>query len=146
VNVIFGIADLITTVTLWSAIVYWYWPITGPDFFVRWMVPRFVSQDRYVAIAVKCAWFKHLGLRAVLELRFIALITNPISILNFLVNDSHHSLLYRCWIVLCQFVFEWWLWRIGKDDDRWKKRRRKAAAKVKELGGKLVVVPVPAGA
>ena len=30
------------------------------------------------------------------------------------------------------------------DDDRWKKRRKKVAAKVKEVGGKLIVVPIPA--
>ena len=29
------------------------------------------------------------------------------------------------------------------DDDRWKKRRKKAAAKVKEMAGRLVVVPEP---
>lgn len=35
-----------------------------------------------------------------------------------------------------------WLW-ITKNfgDDRWKKRRKKAAAKVKEVAGRLVVVP-----
>lgn len=39
-----------------------------------------------------------------------------------------------------------WIWivsRVFKDDDRWKKRRKKAAAKVRELAGRLVVVPEP---
>lgn len=32
-------------------------------------------------------------------------------------------------------------YRKGDDDDRWKRRRKKALAKVKAIGGKLVVVP-----
>lgn len=39
-----------------------------------------------------------------------------------------------------------WFWLIKNDsdkDDRWKKRRKKAAARVKEVAGRLIVVPVP---
>lgn len=37
-----------------------------------------------------------------------------------------------------------WIFILSKDlgdDDRWKRRRKKAAAKVKEVAGRLVVVP-----
>lgn len=33
-------------------------------------------------------------------------------------------------------------WAMNDGDDRWKRRRRKLAEKVGQLGGKLVVVPV----
>jgi hypothetical protein len=37
-------------------------------------------------------------------------------------------------------------WTIGPDDDdRWKKRRKRLAGKVKALNGRLVVVPVTEG-
>ena len=39
----------------------------------------------------------------------------------------------------------WWFYIVkDKDrDDRWKKRRKKATAKIKEVAGRLVVVPLP---
>jgi membrane protein implicated in regulation of membrane protease activity len=38
----------------------------------------------------------------------------------------------------------WWDWYRRHDgDDQWKKRRKKALAKIKQVAGKLVVVPVP---
>ena len=41
----------------------------------------------------------------------------------------------------------WWTWiwwqHRKPPDDRWKKRRKKALAKIKQVGGKLVVVPIP---
>lgn len=36
------------------------------------------------------------------------------------------------------------IYRSHDDDDYWKKKRKKLAAKVKQLAGRLVVVPVPA--
>lgn len=36
----------------------------------------------------------------------------------------------------------WWIYR-HDGDDRWKKRRKKALAKVKQVGRKLVIVPIP---
>ena len=43
---------------------------------------------------------------------------------------------------LCDLL--WFVWiKDVDDDDRWKKRRKKAAAKVKEMAGRLVVVPEP---
>jgi hypothetical protein len=38
----------------------------------------------------------------------------------------------------------WWdIWKHDDHDDRWKKRRKKALAKVKQVAGRLVVVPIP---
>lgn len=47
------------------------------------------------------------------------------------------------WIPFLWVLDLLWLWIIRQldDDDRWKKRRKKAAAKVKEVAGRLVVVP-----
>jgi len=147
VSVVFGLADLFTTATIWTAFVLWYWPITGPEFLVRWLVPRFCSKDRYIAIAVKNAGFKELALKVLLEVRCVALVTIPITAVDDVaLHPGDHSLLYRCYLLACYGFFEYWLYKLGKDDDRWKKRRKKAAAKVKEVAGKLVVVPVPAGA
>ncbi len=40
-------------------------------------------------------------------------------------------------------LVNWWLMRQDEDnDDRWKRRREKLAAKVEAVGGKLTVVPV----
>ena len=43
-------------------------------------------------------------------------------------------------------LFNYWMFRdLHDDDDRWKKRRKKLAEKVEQVGGKLVVVvPRPA--
>jgi hypothetical protein len=42
-------------------------------------------------------------------------------------------------------LWNWWnLFRDKDDDDRWKRRREKLAAKVAEVGGKLQVVPAGA--
>lgn len=37
----------------------------------------------------------------------------------------------------------WWMWR-DKDDDRWKRRRRKATEAIKRVGSRLVAVPAGA--
>ena len=44
-------------------------------------------------------------------------------------------------IVWCSDLLWFIFIRDIDDDDRWKKRRKKAAAKVKEVAGRLVVVP-----
>lgn len=50
------------------------------------------------------------------------------------------------WDVLTSLINIWlnydW-WKNHNHDDRWKKRRKKALSKVKQVAGKLVVVPVP---
>ena len=48
-------------------------------------------------------------------------------------------------IILLINILIWWFWIVkDKDrDDRWKKRRKKAMAAIKEVGGKLVIVPLP---
>lgn len=61
------------------------------------------------------------------------------------------------WFITADSTWDWlalavnfWVWtdwyRNHKDDDRWKKRRKKALSKVKQVAGKLVVVPIPAPA
>lgn len=64
----------------------------------------------------------------------------PILILVFLVTaDSFWDR-----ISTMVNVMIWLDWLINHDDDDvWKKRRKKAVAKVKEVAGKLVVVPEP---
>lgn len=44
------------------------------------------------------------------------------------------------------WVGGYWMRNDKDDDDRWKRRREKLAAKVQEAGGKLVVVPVGSNA
>lgn len=48
-------------------------------------------------------------------------------------------------LLLVSNVALWWIFVVKDDDrdDRWKKRRKKATAKIKEVSGRLVVVPVP---
>lgn len=55
-------------------------------------------------------------------------------------NGANHNWFgFFIWMVnLAMLILE------HDDDDRWKKRRKKALAKVKEQAGKLVVVPLPA--
>lgn len=58
----------------------------------------------------------------------------------------HHAWGWIVWDVLVILVtfFVWIIIHNDKDkDDRWKKRRKKLAARVKQMGGKLVVVPIP---
>lgn len=43
-------------------------------------------------------------------------------------------------------VAYWIAWYLHKDDGRWKRRRKRAASAVKEVAGRLVVVPVLAPA
>jgi hypothetical protein len=48
-------------------------------------------------------------------------------------------------ICLVVNAWVWWDWCRNHDgDDRWKKRRKKAVAKVKQVAGRLIVVPIPA--
>jgi hypothetical protein len=58
------------------------------------------------------------------------------------------------WLITANSTWDWvtlainfWVWtdwyRHHDHDDRWKKRRKKALAKVKQVAGKLVVVPIP---
>ena len=44
------------------------------------------------------------------------------------------------------WVGGYWMRNDKDDEDRWKRRREKVAAKVQEAGGKLVVVPVGSNA
>lgn len=49
------------------------------------------------------------------------------------------------WIVVPIRLWCWWMYRNDKDDDdRWKRRKEKLAAKISEVGGRLQVVPVRA--
>lgn len=45
-------------------------------------------------------------------------------------------------VFIIAYLYLWWIFR-NDGDDRWKKRRRKMLAKVKQVGRKLVVVPIP---
>lgn len=40
------------------------------------------------------------------------------------------------------FGLAWVIWQFKDDDDRWKRRRKKLAEKVEQVGGKLTVIPV----
>jgi len=50
------------------------------------------------------------------------------------------AVLFFLWAWLSTVFYKEWK---NSDDDRWKKRRKKLKAKVKEVGGKLVVEPEP---
>lgn len=52
------------------------------------------------------------------------------------ISASHQSWLDWLGTALCV-----WVWFDIKGDDRWKRRRRKVAERVKVLGSRLVVVP-----
>lgn len=74
-------------------------------------------------------------------------ISAPIALLNGLWAAIQDFAWYDP-IALAFNVLAWWFF-IVKDndkDDRWKKRRKKALARVKEVAGKLVVVPLPSPA
>lgn len=49
------------------------------------------------------------------------------------------------WVVFGVAAIAWWVMRNDKDDDdRWKRRRKRLASKVAEVGGRLQVVPAGA--
>lgn len=71
--------------------------------------------------------------------------------LLYMLKDLLHQIRHQSWgwivwdvIVILMTFFVWIIIHNDKDkDDRWKKRRKKLAARVKQMGGKLVVVPIP---
>lgn len=75
------------------------------------------------------------------EVRPLALFAIPI--------DTFHELMSYdpFWDTLTLVFNSIWFYLCLKDnkDDRWKRRKKKSLEKVKQLGGKLVVVPVPVG-
>lgn len=79
------------------------------------------------------------------EFRPFALFAIPIDLLFEL--DMRVTGWSPLWNVITILLHGLYFWLCLKDnkDDRWKKRRKKAAEKVKQVGGKLVVVPVPVG-
>lgn len=57
-------------------------------------------------------------------------------------DDAVGRTLYAMFMPI--LILIWWFVIVKDDtDDRWKKRRKKLASKVKQVAGKLVVVPVP---
>lgn len=71
----------------------------------------------------------------------------PVMILSLLGEIATSDTVWeRVWgiVLTILYCFIWFIHRNDNDDDdRWKRRRKKSLAKVKQIGGKLVVVPIP---
>lgn len=83
---------------------------------------------------------KHATREICLELRVFALVAIPIDAWNYIAT-THDNIWIRAWLLLVYTVYE--ILAVRDKDDRWKKRRKKLASKVKEVAGRLVVVPMP---
>lgn len=67
-----------------------------------------------------------------------------LTIVKIAFRDPVNLLPDSAWLLpiiwLVDLVWIYWARKLG-DDDRWKKRRKKAAARVREVAGRLVIVP-----
>lgn len=75
-----------------------------------------------------------------LELRVIMFVAIPADAWHYL-SETHNGWFWRS-IALVIYA-GYLLAAILDKDDRWKKRRKKLLSKVKEVAGRLVVVPMP---
>lgn len=73
---------------------------------------------------------------------FKVLLVLKIAITNsvYYIIDGGWGMAFYPIVMLCDLLWFLFIKDLG-DDDRWKKRRKKAVAKVKEVAGRLVVVP-----
>lgn len=63
---------------------------------------------------------------------------------DWMMGDSGWMRFFGVFLILFYGYIWWRIWHDDVDDDYWKKKRKKAAAKIKEVAGKLVVIPIPA--
>ena len=107
------------------------------------------SSIEYLFYIIAKSWFARSTREIRAELWWMtAHITGPIFLLNHLSEVFRGEWSWYDPIILTANTLYWWF-AVVKDkdkDDRWKKRRKKALAKVKEVAGKLVVVPLPSPA
>lgn len=106
-----------------------------------------LSQVEYLTYILAKSFFPRATRRLRSELWWTtAYVSGPIFLLSYLADMIRgDTILWLDSILWPVNVLVWWF-SIVKDedrDDRWKKRRKKVAEKVKEVAGKLVVVPVP---
>lgn len=90
-----------------------------------------------------CAWRPEVRLKMRVicwELRPFALFAIPVDAWNY-IAVTHDGILGRAFILIIYAAYM--LMAILDKNDRWKKRRKKLAAKIKEVAGRLVVVPIP---
>jgi len=76
------------------------------------------------------------------ELALVYLLTLPYQVWTVIVPE--HALLGRTWytFIVCFWVYDAWMLIKNDRNGRWKKRGKKALARVRAVGAKLVVVPV----
>lgn len=93
---------------------------------------RAYLDDKAVALAYEIwAELKYLALVSFLTAPYLSLLHRP----------QRNGIMWAAFGTVLNGAM-WWLYRDeGDDDDRWKRRRRKLAQKIAEVGGKLAVVP-----
>jgi hypothetical protein len=68
-----------------------------------------------------------------------------LTVAKFFVHDPVEAYPDAMWLLpllwACDLLWVYWVRRDLGGDDRWKKRRKKAAARVREVAGRLVIVP-----
>ena len=100
---------------------------------------------------VMCWIARFLGVRSRRWINWVFFELRPIApfflLASYLLESvlrGNHGMGWRIFTLACG-AYNWWASRGDKDDDdRWKKRRRKVAARVKQVGQRLAVVPAGA--
>lgn len=68
----------------------------------------------------------------------------PLVVLMYLPDLVHRELTFSTIWGVGWAIVGWFAFRNVDDDDRWRRRHRKLKSRIKQLGGRLTVVPVGA--